>query len=236
MQGPVRVLIIGCCDQTWEPLEVDWSSKHHCLGSEPISGVVIRPAKKISNACCFRLEVPIRGDFSRVYLRSSVKTKDLDAESPSYHVCPYVRFVGDTLCVRHVPSSAVVTNKAAQSRVSNEMLELSLPLSSGLEESELAPKRGDFNSLSESTVASELHKVLSCPSRAVDAGDTCSEHHRSSTSCRLVICSLLARMARQSPTANDSINWWARVLRTTLRQHPTLEPAPRLRHTQAATP
>ena len=132
IQGHERVLLLAMCNGRWVPLEPDRKSKQHRLGGMVASGLAVRPARKLSPACCFRLEVPAKGDMTRVFLRSLRKAPDIDDDSPKYRKAPFLLFVNDVLCVRHLPAHAITpSNKRARSKSSWELLELRVPFTAG---------------------------------------------------------------------------------------------------------
>ena len=115
IKGHERVLLLAMCNGRWVPLEPDRRKKRHRLSGIHSSGFVVRPAERLSVACSFRLEVPTKGDMTRVFMRSARSEPELDADSPKYRDCPYLLFVGEVLCVRHLPAHAIASNKRARS-------------------------------------------------------------------------------------------------------------------------
>ena len=159
IDGHERVVLLAMCDGRWVPLEPDRTSKNHSFAGMVASGFVVRPATRLTKACSFRLELPVKGDVTRVFMRSSHMAPDPEAESPKYRECPFLLFVNDVLCVRHLPAHAITpSNRRARSSSSWEVLELRLPFTAGGGDRE-SPISGTRPARADTVLADTLEQV-----------------------------------------------------------------------------
>jgi len=101
----------------WVPLTVDAESLEHALGGLAASGHPVRPLLPASQAApntpsLFRLELPCRGDLSRAFIRWHEPFMSADSALLNYKDAPFLFFIGNVLCVRKVPSWAIVPRAA----------------------------------------------------------------------------------------------------------------------------
>jgi len=128
MQGHAYVHMFFKQGESWVPLQIDQTRRKRKGGGAVASGFVLAPS---SQKGIFRLEVPRRGDMSKIYLRSAKAPPVLGAgeKRPTYRAEPYLLFVNDVLVVREVPNHAIVSNHLASTGMQFERLQLSCPSS-----------------------------------------------------------------------------------------------------------
>lgn len=133
LEGVLTVVVLARCGDRWLPLQPDYSQKKHSLAGMVCSGYVVRPGTE-GSAVPFRLEVPQRGDLTRVFLRAvrndAILLSDDGEQTPSYRQLPFLLFVDGRLCVRFLPSHAIASASRALKSGAWERMELRAPFTS----------------------------------------------------------------------------------------------------------
>ena len=112
LEGAVTgVRLVVHAEGRWVPLRLDQEMEHK-LGGMVASGIVLRPAHDLCSEAKLTLEVPRRGDMSRIYIRHQRSGNASMRDEPSYREAPYLILVKGVLCVRHLPAHAIVPSLA----------------------------------------------------------------------------------------------------------------------------
>ena len=156
-EGSKLVVILARCGGRWLPLSPDLSAMQRRLAAVISSGYVVRPSRNAGVEMLvspFRLEIPKRGDMTRILLRS-VRSGDSrrpsregdeepDDSSESYRDQPFLLFVDSRLCVRYLPAHAIASARRARSNGAWERLELRAPFNSLCGDDDTAASQAAF--------------------------------------------------------------------------------------------
>ena len=112
LEGAVTgVRLVAHVDGKWIPLRVD-QDMERSYGGLVASGLSLRPAYDLCSEVKLMLELPRRGDLSRVFIRRQSAENAVTGDEPSYRAAPYLLCVNGVLCIRHLPGPALVQSLA----------------------------------------------------------------------------------------------------------------------------